>query len=64
MGHIILASACKTQGMDCIAHKGHNGGMYPLGSEGIRFAAHPRYDLFRPPGSGIAMFFRPQGTKR
>jgi hypothetical protein len=64
MGHIILASACKTQGMDCVARKGLKGGMYPLGSEGFRFAAHPRYDLFRPPGSGIAMFFRPQGTKR
>jgi len=32
--------------------------------EGFRFAAHPRYDLFRPPGSGIAMIFRSQEAKR
>jgi hypothetical protein len=32
--------------------------------EGFRFAAHPRYDLFRPPGSGIAMICRAQEAKR
>jgi hypothetical protein len=68
-GYVSFTIVYNTQELNCVAHKGlyDRGAAWVRGvlpvSEGFRFAARPRYDLFRPPGSGIAMICRSQGLK-